>query len=246
VTPAPSQEFRIGALVSATGHPEEFDFESAKRTLGPWLPRQGSARRFDAGSSDGVNAPQAGGPKRKATDELEDDQERMNKPKTNYSMAKTPAGAGVKPAGKKARYSNLEGVEDAPLPDFSQTLLSFSNRDASLASFQTGLRSIEDAFVPVDEDETVPQDDAQRRAVVRIVLGAIRDTTHAKDANSSGFQSRWIPKAPKGYSDSDMEGTAWEIVVSKLHLFHATQLTIAAPRRTSPSRRPFCPLDSRP
>jgi hypothetical protein len=230
-TPSPFHEFRFGEPVPAGAHPPDFDFDAGLITLGPWpvragAARAGAARASDAGLPDEASVAQAVGLKRKAVDKPDDSEQhegtlKTDPPKDTRGQAKS--------SGKKLRYSDFEGVEHVQLPDFSQTSLSFSNHHAALASFQAGLRSMEDAFVPADEDGSIPQDDAERQTAVRMVLGAIRDTTHAKNSDSSGFQSRWIPDAPKGYSALEMEVTAWEIVVSTLHTLHATSLTTAGP-----------------
>jgi hypothetical protein len=161
----------------------------------------------------------ARGLKRKAVDEPDDDEQPEEMMKADPAEATTPSGDQTKSSGRKSRYADLEGVENSQFPDFSHLPLRFSTRDAASANFPSWLRTIEDAFIPADQDTTIPQNDVQRQAAVRIILGALRDTTHAKDSKSSSFKSRWIARAPKGYSDSDLEATAWNAVVSRLDLF---------------------------
>jgi hypothetical protein len=115
---------------------------------------------------------------------------------------------GSKP--KPKRYTELEEAIASPAPDYSGVTLSYSTRDEAASDFQTRLKELATYWTPPKNDPTIPQSNNDRRYVVRQLLGAMKDTSVAKDK----FDSRWTPDAPRKHDDRDLEAACWEVAVS--------------------------------
>lgn len=120
---------------------------------------------------------------------------------------------------KKARYAALNNVKDAELPDYSQIRLTYPTRNIALSNSKKGLQALEKHFLDSNMDASIPQTNAQRQDAARIILGAMKDTSRAKDVGSKHFNSRWAADAKNKYDNDDLETTAWEIVnlAERLH-----------------------------
>jgi hypothetical protein len=162
-----------------------------------------------------------------------------------HSQAETDVQGPSQQPPKTGRYAKLGGVEDTELPDYSQTTLTFASREDAVQDFKTRLKSLEKHFRSSERDTSIPQTDSERQDAVCLVFGAMKDIAHARDVNSRDFNSRWAADAKRKYSDTDLEITSWEIVVSDFITAGRALLTLVAPDEAVTSRRPISSLDTR-
>jgi hypothetical protein len=118
------------------------------------------------------------------------------------------------PKKRQKRYDAVADVDKFVLPDYTHTQLLHTSRDQAVSAHNNMLKSLDSHFQPPSPDSTIPQTDAERQAAVRILVDAMQDISHADDAGSKAFESRWAPNAPRKYEELDIQITAWEIVVS--------------------------------
>lgn len=132
---------------------------------------------------------------------------------------------------KIKKYAALAGVEDAPLPDYSHIKLESATREESANAFKTRLASLETHWTPPSPDTSIPVTNADRQAAVRIIFGAMKDTSNASDADSKAFHSRWGADALRKYDDVDMLETSWHVVdlAEQLHREGPSILSVRDP-----------------
>jgi hypothetical protein len=118
------------------------------------------------------------------------------------------------PKKRQKRYDALEDSRNFALPNFAPVNLFHANRDQATAARKARLANLDTHFDLPSPDPSIPQSDAQRQASVRIIAAAMMDISHAEDAGTKAFNSRWAPNAPRKYEEFDIQATAWEAVVS--------------------------------
>jgi hypothetical protein len=120
---------------------------------------------------------------------------------------------------KKQKYRALQDVKDTQLPDYSRVRLPFDSRGATALHSKQRLDALKEHFPNPATDLSIPNTDTGREDAVRLIFGAMKDISRAKDAGSNDFKSRWAVGAKKPYKDEDLAATAWEIVrlIERLH-----------------------------
>jgi hypothetical protein len=137
----------------------------------------------------------------------------------------------LRPPIKKQKYAKHRQVLDMELPDFSQVRLAYVTQQLAEHDSKERLMALKKYFPDPASDPSIPNTNTERRDAVRIVLGALKDTSHAKDAGTKDFNSRWVDGAGKKYDDADLEATAWDIVtlMERLHREGPSVLSIHDP-----------------
>jgi hypothetical protein len=208
-------EFPLNLQATNITHLADYAFESSLKTFSSWDMQEISPRQSTSSTPELPDTTTKGKRKAGHTDVYAEHTGKKSRrdthdaPKSANDGSQDPLKRRVKQSGKRTRYANLEGVKDAQLPDYSNVSLSFSTRDAALSSIRQQLNGLQDAFLPPESDPSIPQTDGQRQNAVRTILGAMKDVTNAKDANNSGFNSRWAADAPRPCKDPDLETTCW-------------------------------------
>jgi len=108
-------------------------------------------------------------------------------------------------------------LPDIVVPDYSQEQLKFGSQQQAWEESRDRLAALETiAWMPPANDTSIPQNDNDRKAVVRSLLGAMKDTSKCVEQKSSIFRNRWAPDAQAPYDTGDMEKVCWDILVSFL------------------------------
>jgi hypothetical protein len=128
----------------------------------------------------------------------------------------------------KQKYRALQDVKDTQLPDYSRVRLPFDSRGATALHSKQRLDALKEHFPNPATDLSIPDTDTGREDAVRLIFGAMKDISRAKDAGSNDFKSRWAVGAKKPYKDEDLAATAWEIVrlIERLHREGPSTLSI--------------------
>lgn len=112
----------------------------------------------------------------------------------------------------------VEELMANPLPDYSQTDLLFTTREDAVEDARERTKQSPTYWMPPAPDSSTPQTLQERQAVVRKLLGALKDTSRAKDTDSKSFETRWTTAGKRQYTDAALEATCWEILVRISHL----------------------------
>jgi hypothetical protein len=88
---------------------------------------------------------------------------------------------------RKGRYANLAGVESSPLPDYTHTQLLILTQNAAVTEFRICINRQDIAFSSPENDLSIPKDDQDRRKYRQSLLGAMEDTSQARDSSSAAF-----------------------------------------------------------
>jgi hypothetical protein len=103
---------------------------------------------------------------------------------------------------------------DTPLVDYSDLQLAFENPKQAWESCSKRLATLDTAWTPPANDESLPKTNEDRKAHVRSLLGAMQDRNNCLDGTSTTFKNRWGPDRQLPYHVEDMEKVCWDIVVS--------------------------------
>ena len=98
------------------------------------------------------------------------------------------------------------------VPDYSQVPLMFDSQKQAWETSRDLLAAT--VHMPPEDDETLPQNDSDRKDVVRSLLGAMRDTDQCIDQSGLIYKNRWGPERKAGYDIRHMEKVCWDILVS--------------------------------
>jgi hypothetical protein len=106
-------------------------------------------------------------------------------------------------------------LRDIIVPSYSQEQLKFGSQKQAWEKSRDRLAALETVtWMPPANDTSIPQNDTDRKTVVRLLLGAMRDTSHCLDQGGSMNENRWGPNAKELYDIGDMEKVCWDILVS--------------------------------
>ncbi|KAF1846391.1 uncharacterized protein K460DRAFT_431409 [Cucurbitaria berberidis CBS 394.84] len=126
--------------------------------------------------------------------------------------------------GNLKRYAALEDALTVPLPDFPHIEVQYATHDEALDDFKDRVKDLATYWTPPQNDSSIPRNDTERQAVVRTLLGAMRDTSRAADK----IDSRWTEDAPRKHNLKDIEVACWEIerLAERLHIEGPSVLAI--------------------
>lgn len=112
----------------------------------------------------------------------------------------------------------LEEVVDFVAPDHTKIELAYTTHDTAIQGVNDDFRNDKMYWESPKPDVSIPQTQAHRQEIVRILLAAMKDPSKAVDHQMRSFKKRWAADAPNGYSDSIMEATCWKIAVSAFRM----------------------------
>jgi hypothetical protein len=110
----------------------------------------------------------------------------------------------------------FDKFSDAPrfVPqDHSTITLAYSTEHAAVQAVNDSMKRGKLHWTSPNPDNTIPQSDAQRQEVVRILLAAMKDSSQAVDNDKPAFKKRWAVDAKSKHDDMLMEATCWKIAV---------------------------------
>ncbi|KAF1364221.1 hypothetical protein EJ07DRAFT_172180 [Lizonia empirigonia] len=123
----------------------------------------------------------------------------------------------------------LEEVVDFVAPDHTKIELAYTTYDAAIQGVNDDFRNDKMYWESPKPDISIPQTQAHRQEIVRVLLAAMKDPSKAVDHQMRSFKKRWAADAPNRYSDSIMEATCWKIaeLSERLHVEGPTVLCVA-------------------
>lgn len=130
------------------------------------------------------------------------------------SKTQGPADVTSRKTNRKPKFQVLADVLPTPLPSFPQVQLHYPTRINASANFRERVKLQATYWTPPANDTSIPQNDADRQNVVRILVGAMKDLSRVRDIESQSSESRWVVNAPRKHDDEDIEIACWEIAVS--------------------------------